>query len=190
MTSPYLLLVRSSSSSIGGLVMPSGAGATPDTGGRAPQLGVRAGGGGGPHGRLGCAADGGQGPAGGGAVSNRTNSSAARATSSLTTTTSNSPAASSSACASASRRDWTSGCSVPRPASRLTSSAQDGGARNTSCASGARARTCRAPCSSISSSAGDPEVSCSCTGATGVPYRLPAYSAHSSSPSLAISQSK
>src|SRR3954447_24070605 len=37
MTSPYLLLVRSSSSSIGGLVMPSGAGATPDTGGRAPS---------------------------------------------------------------------------------------------------------------------------------------------------------
>src|SRR3954447_7310993 len=177
MTSPYLLLVRSSSSSIGGLVMPSGAGGTPDTGGRAPQLGVRAGGGGGPHGRLGCATDRGQGPAGGGAVSNRTNSSAARATSPFTTTTSNSPAAptptppaaSSSACASASRRDWTSGCSVPRPASRLTSSAQDGGARNTSCASGARARTCRAPCSSISSSAGDPEVSCSCTGATGVP---------------------
>src|SRR3954452_20054994 len=37
MTSPYLLLVRSSSSSIGGVVMPSGAGATPDTGGRAPS---------------------------------------------------------------------------------------------------------------------------------------------------------
>src|SRR3954449_12605036 len=37
MTSPYLLLVRSSSSSMGGLVMPSGAGATPDTGGRAPH---------------------------------------------------------------------------------------------------------------------------------------------------------
>src|SRR5687768_16940153 len=37
MTRPYLLLVRSSSSSIGGLVMPSGAGATPDTGGRAPH---------------------------------------------------------------------------------------------------------------------------------------------------------
>src|SRR4051795_2614151 len=37
MTTPYLLLVRSSSSSIGGLVMPSGGGATPDTGGRAPQ---------------------------------------------------------------------------------------------------------------------------------------------------------
>src|SRR3954468_9441737 len=37
MTRPYLLLVRSSSSSIGGVVMPSGAGATPDTGGRAPQ---------------------------------------------------------------------------------------------------------------------------------------------------------
>src|SRR3712207_1231380 len=37
MTRPYLLLVRSSSSSIGGLVMPSGAGATPDTGGRAPS---------------------------------------------------------------------------------------------------------------------------------------------------------
>src|SRR3712207_4449205 len=37
MTNPYLLLVRSSSSSIGGLVMPSGGGATPDTGGRAPS---------------------------------------------------------------------------------------------------------------------------------------------------------
>src|SRR4051794_32988466 len=37
MTRRYLLLVRSSSSSIGGLVMPSGGGATPDTGGGAPQ---------------------------------------------------------------------------------------------------------------------------------------------------------
>src|SRR3954471_13125629 len=47
MTRPYLLLVRSSSSSIGGLVMPSGAGATPDTGGRAPQLVIGEGRGGG-----------------------------------------------------------------------------------------------------------------------------------------------
>src|SRR3954463_9880095 len=38
MTRPYLLLVRSSSSSIGGLVMPSGAGATPDTGGRVSSI--------------------------------------------------------------------------------------------------------------------------------------------------------
>src|SRR4028118_847799 len=45
MTRPYLLLVRSSSSSIGGLVMPSGAGATPDTGAWTPRLGRRGGGG-------------------------------------------------------------------------------------------------------------------------------------------------
>src|SRR3954470_17788606 len=104
-----------------------------------------------------------------GAVSNPTNSSAARATSSLTTTTSNSPEASSSACASASRRSCTAAGSEPRPASRLTSSAQDGGARKTSCAFGSRARTCRAPCSSISSRAGAPAASRSRTGATGVP---------------------
>ena len=69
----------------------------------------------------------------------------------------------------AERRSWTAGGSEPRPASRLFSSAQDGGARNTSCASGARARTWRAPCSSISSSAGAPVARRSRTGATGVP---------------------
>src|SRR5688572_27707113 len=106
---------------------------------------------------------------GDGAVSNRTNSSAARATSSLTTTTSNSPAASSSACAIASRRSWTAGGSEPRPASRLTSSAQDGGARKTSWAPASRARTCRAPCNSISSSAGAPVARRSRTGTAGVP---------------------
>src|SRR4051812_24763229 len=104
-----------------------------------------------------------------GAVSKHTNSSAARVTSSLTTTTSNSPAASSSAWAIASRRSCTAAGSDPRPASRLTSSAHDGGARNTSCASGSRSRTCRAPCSSISSSAGAPAASRSRTGAAGVP---------------------
>src|SRR5215218_5369287 len=124
-----------------------------------------------------------------GAVSKLTNSCAARPTSSLTTTTSNSPAASSSACARASRRSWTAGGSEPRPASRLTSSAHDGGARKTSCAFGSRARTWRAPCSSISSRAGDPVASRFRSGSTGVPYRLPAYSAHSSRPSSSISRS-
>src|SRR3712207_3498238 len=106
---------------------------------------------------------------GDGAVSNPTNSSAARATSSLTTTTSNSPAASSSACAMRSRSSWTAGGSESRPASRLTSSPQDGGARNTSWAPASRARTCRAPWSAISSSAGRPVASCSRTGPAGVP---------------------
>src|SRR4051794_7577417 len=104
-----------------------------------------------------------------GAVSNPTNSSAARATSSLTTTTSNSPDASSSACARASRRSWTAGGSEPRPASRLTRAAHEGGARKTSCAAASRSRTCRAPCSSISSRAGWPVASRSRSGATGVP---------------------
>src|SRR3954454_23987814 len=104
-----------------------------------------------------------------GAVSNPTNSSAARVTSSLTTTTSNSPEASSSACARASRRSWTAGGSDPRPASRLTSAAHEGGARKTRWASGSRSRTCRAPCSSISSSAGAPVASRLRSGSTGVP---------------------
>src|SRR3954454_13569545 len=104
-----------------------------------------------------------------GAVSNPTNSSAARVTSSLTTTTSNSPEASSSACARASRRSWTAGGSDPRPASRLTSAAQDGGARNTSWASASRSRTWRAPCSSISRRAGSPSANRSRTGRAGVP---------------------
>src|SRR3954471_12259865 len=86
-----------------------------------------------------------------GAVNKPTNSSAARAPAALTTTTSNSPEASSSACARASLRSWTAAGSEPRPASRLTRTPQDGGARKTSCASASRSRTCRAPCSSISS---------------------------------------
>ena len=44
--------------------------------------------------------------------------------------------------------------SEPRPASRLTRAAHEGGARKTSCAAASRSRTCRAPCSSISSRAG------------------------------------
>src|SRR3954469_8328291 len=123
MTRPYLLLVRSSSSSIGGFVMPSGWGATPDTCGQAPQSVVGA-----PLPWLRHGDD--------GAVNKPTNSSAALATWSLTTTRSNSPAASSSACAIANRRSWTAAGSEPRPASRLTSADQDGGARNTSWASG------------------------------------------------------
>src|SRR4051812_50207191 len=93
MTSPYLLLVRSSSSSIGGLVMPSGAGATPDTGGRAPQLGVRAGGGRGPLGRPGGTAGTGQGPGGGGAGRQRTHSSAGPGPSVVTPTPAKPPPA-------------------------------------------------------------------------------------------------
>ena len=51
--------------------------------------------------------------------------------------------------------------SVPRPTRRRTSSSQDGGARNTNSASGIVARTWRAPCRSISSSAGRPAASAS-----------------------------
>src|SRR5712664_2317675 len=54
----------------------------------------------------------------------------------FTSVTSNSPAAASSSRAAASLRSSTSGGSVPRPVSLRTSSSQDGGARNTSRASG------------------------------------------------------
>ena len=54
----------------------------------------------------------------------------------LTSVISNSSAAASSSSAAASRRASTSGGSVPRPVSLRTSSSQDGGARNTSRASG------------------------------------------------------
>src|ERR1700742_672730 len=105
----------------------------------------------------------------------------------LTSVRSNSPSAASSSRAASSRRSMTSGGSVPRPVSRRTSSSQDGGARNTSRASGMVLRTCRAPARSISSSAGMPAASFSSSGFRGVPYLFPANSAHtSSSPSATI----
>src|SRR5271170_3971352 len=103
--------------------------------------------------------------------------------------TSNSWAAASSSSAAASRRARTSGGSVPRPVSLRTSSSQDGGARNTSRASGAARLTCRAPATSISSRQATPASSLSVRGARGVPYRYPANRAHSSSAPSAISRS-
>ena len=55
-----------------------------------------------------------------------------------------------------SRRSRSSAVSVPRPTSRRTSSSQDGGIRKTKRAAGIVSRTWRAPCRSISSSAGQP----------------------------------
>src|SRR6266567_6818128 len=100
---------------------------------------------------------------------NATNSAAARRTSSFTTTASNSPSAASSILARSSRDSMTARDSVPRPISRRSNSSQDGGVRKTNCASGMLARTCRAPCNSISSSVGTPAARCSNTGARGVP---------------------
>ena len=54
--------------------------------------------------------------------------------------------------------------SVPRPTSRRTSSSHDGGARKTNWASGQASATWRAPCRSISSSAGRPSASAASTG--------------------------
>ena len=70
--------------------------------------------------------------------------------------TSNSASAASSSRAVSSRRSRSSSVSVPRPTSRRTSSSHDGGFRNTNSASGIARATCRAPCRSISSSAGRP----------------------------------
>src|SRR5438309_7274555 len=96
-TRAYLDDVRSSSSSMGGLVMPSGALTVPDTFQLSDQeMGrpaVR-------HSQL--------------ASINRTNSAAAPSTSSLTTTASNSDSAASSTRARSRRAAMTSGVSVPR----------------------------------------------------------------------------
>src|SRR6478752_3498075 len=111
----------------------------------------------------------------------RTSSSVARCTSSFTMTWSNSASAASSTRAVERRRSRSSASSVPRPTRRRSSSANDGGARNTKCASGIESRTCRAPCRSISRRAGLPAASRSATGFRGVPYRLrPCTTAHSS----------
>jgi hypothetical protein len=83
----------------------------------------------------------------------------------------------------------TSGGSVARPVSLRTSSSHDGGARNTSLASGAARLTCRAPATSISSRQRTPAASRCVSGALGVPYRLPANRAHSSSAPSATSRS-
>ena len=80
---------------------------------------------------------------------------------------SNSCAAASSSRAAASRRARTSGGSVPRPVSLRTSSSQDGGARNTSRASGSARLTCRAPATSISSRQATPASSFSLRAARG-----------------------
>src|SRR5439155_8203390 len=118
---------------------------------------------------------------------NSTNWSAAWLTSSLTIVTSNSSSAANSILAWSSRAQRTSTGSVPRPVRRRSSSVQLGGARNTNCASGMTFLTCRAPCSSISSTAGTPSASSRSTGRRGVPYRFPEYSAHSrNSPSAII----
>src|SRR6266568_3851062 len=92
----------------------------------------------------------------------------------FTSVTSNSPAAASSSFAAASLR---------------TSSSQDGGARNTSRAPGTARLTCRAPAKSISTRQETPAWSFSLSGSRGVPYRLPANCAHSSSAPLATSRS-
>src|SRR3954454_8701258 len=81
-----------------------------------------------------------------------TSCSAASSTDVLTIVESNSSSAASSIRAVSSRAWMTSGGSVPRPRSRRSSSSQLGGARKTSSASGMSWRTCRAPCTSISSS--------------------------------------
>src|SRR5580692_5682684 len=107
----------------------------------------------------------------------------------FTSAMSNSAAAASSSSAAASRRAKTSGPSVPLPVSLRTSSSQDGGARNTSRASGAASLTCRAPATSISSRQATPASSFSFRGARGVPYRWPANCAHSSSAPPATSRS-
>src|SRR5580693_1424842 len=107
----------------------------------------------------------------------------------FTSVISNSAAAASSSSAAASRRAKTSGPSVPLPVSLRTSSSQDGGARNTSRASGAARLTCRAPATSISSRQATPASSFWFRGARGVPYRLPANCAHSSSAPPATSRS-
>src|SRR5271170_3595115 len=107
----------------------------------------------------------------------------------FTSVTSNSAAAASSSSAAASRRASTSGGSVPRPVSLRTNSSQDGGARNTSLASGAACLTCRAPATSISSRQATPASSFSFRGARGVPYWWSANRAHSSSAPPATSRS-
>src|SRR5229473_672527 len=107
----------------------------------------------------------------------------------FTSVTSNSSAAASSSRAAASLRSSTSGGSVPRPVSLRTSSSQDGGARNTRRASGTARLTCRAPATSISSRQETPAWSLSQIGTRGVPYRLPANWAHSSSAPLATRRS-
>src|SRR6266496_2933374 len=107
----------------------------------------------------------------------------------FTSVTSNSPAAASSSFAAASLRSSTAAGSVPRPVSLRTSSSQDGGARNTSRAPGTARLTCRAPAKSISTRQETPAWSFSLSGSRGVPYRLPANCAHSSSAPLATSRS-
>src|SRR5690349_1115011 len=92
----------------------------------------------------------------------------------FTSVTSNSPAAASSSRAAASLRSMTSADSVPRPVSLRTSSSHDGGARNTSRASGTARLTCRAPARSISRRQAMPASSLEFSGSRGVPYRLPA----------------
>src|SRR6266516_151431 len=77
----------------------------------------------------------------------------------FTSVTSNSSAAASSSLAAASLRSSTSAGSVPRPVSLRTSSAQEGGARNTRRASGTALLTCRAPARSISSRQATPASS-------------------------------
>src|SRR3954452_14717755 len=98
--------------------------------------------------------------------------SSSRATSStevLTRVTSNSGSAASSTLAASRRRSITWGGSVPRPVSLRTSSSQEGGARNTSWASGMDSRTRRAPWRSISRRTGTPASRCSSTAWRGVP---------------------
>src|SRR6201987_5813462 len=107
----------------------------------------------------------------------------------FTSVTSNSSAAASSSLAAASLRSSTSAGSVPRPVSLRTSSSQDGGARKTRRASGAARLTWRAPAKSISSRQATPASSLALSGSRGVPYRLPANRAHSSSAPLAINRS-
>src|SRR5690606_27908287 len=96
-----------------------------------------------------------------------TTSRAASPTSAFTTKWSNSGWAANSTLAVRRRRARSSAFSVPRPTSRLTSSSQLGGSRKTRVADGSAARTCRAPCRSISRSTVRPSASARSMGARG-----------------------
>src|SRR3954453_22017247 len=86
----------------------------------------------------------------------RSNSAPARSRRSLTTTSSNSSCAASSSRAVARRASTCSGWSVPRPTSRARSAASDGGLTKIRTAPGTACATCRAPCTSISSTTEPP----------------------------------
>src|SRR3954452_14677799 len=106
-----------------------------------------------------------------------TSSSTARSRSSLTITCSHSDAAASSSRARARRRSISSGASVLLASSRSRSVSSDGGAMNTCLASGSASPTCRAPCTSISSTMSLPASRARSSSERGVPYMFCAYMA-------------